>query len=245
MKPVNPRGPRLLDPFARDVFIGSLRSPLHPADDAAEDAALGDPLDAPTLIRRPARPAPRPAATPAQPSREPTKPPRGETELTQTLVRALPAPVLRRSEEKPSSPEPAKTPAPTSRLRPLIAALMLVAVALSGARLLWQRRAVTQAATPTTAVASSAPNSSERSPQAPPDPAAASAQRRAAQGAALPVVPPAEPGKTRQRQAVDLVARGAFAEAAAVYELLSRQTDDPTFREAARVAHRKAARSKQ
>ena len=244
MKPVNPRGPRLLDPFARDVFIGSLRSPLHPADDAAEDTALGDPLDAPTLIRRPAKPT-RPAATPAQPSGEPTKPSRAEAELTQTLVRALPAPLLRRSEDKPASPEPARAPAKASRLRPLIAALVLVAVALSGARLLWQRRAVTQAATPTTAAASSAPNSSEQSPQAPPDPAAASAQRRAAQGAALPVVPPAEPGKTRQRQAVDLVARGAFAEAAAVYELLSRQTDDSTFREAARVAHRKAARSKQ
>lgn len=46
-------------------------------------------------------------------------------------------------------------------------------------------------------------------------------------------------GKTLERQAVDAVARGAYAEAAALYEQMPQNADAP-FHEAARIARRKA-----
>jgi len=56
-----------------------------------------------------------------------------------------------------------------------------------------------------------------------------------------PPVPMLHPdGKTMERHAADLVATGAYAEAAAVYTRLAESTGAPIFRDAARIASRKA-----
>jgi hypothetical protein len=117
---------------------------------------------------------------------------------------------------------------------------MVAAVALSGVRELTKRhwkqslqngRSATSAVRRTVTTASASADARA---------ALAHDAQRSADGGPLPTVD----GKTPERQAVDLIARGAYGEAAVFYDRLARWRGVPAFREAARIAQRKARLSK-
>ena len=122
--------------------------------------------------------------------------------------------------------------AQTPLLRKCIAGLIVAAVVLIGVRALTGRQ---RPALPSPA--SAAIMASSRAITAASSVASARVERpQSAEPSPLSNVN----GKTPERQAVDLVARGAYNEAAALYDQLARVRDVPAFREAARIARRKA-----
>jgi hypothetical protein len=154
----------------------------------------------------------------------------------------------------PSGPTPAPPPhvsqtaansgdAPATRtplLQKCIAFLIVAAVALLGVRELTKRNR--GQAGETARAATSASIHTATTASAPPSSRVANTHDAPLSAAIGPI--PSVNGKTPERQAVDLIARGAYSEAAALYERLARFRDVPAFREAARIAQRKARLSK-
>ena len=127
-----------------------------------------------------------------------------------------------------------------SRRSTVIAGLIVAALALMGVRALTrrQRTVPAKAVAATVSASSRAVAASSGSPN--PGAARSDGELPNADSGPLPIVN----GKTAERQAVDLVARGAYSEAAALYDRLARRSDVPSFREAARIARRKARLSR-
>jgi hypothetical protein len=245
------RGPRVLDPFACETLTYPRLSPLEvacePLDEptlvrpgiapALADGSPGEPLDEPTVVYRPwtrelalelsARAADRSLAnTLARPVLSPT------AVTVRAPTPAAPAPKPRRGPERPTTAAPL--------LHKCIAGLILAALLLVGLRVLTRRAwmpsvktgAAISAPDRATAATSDSPHSRSEVGRV--------TKPSSSDGGSLPLVN----GKTPERQAVDLVARGAYTEAAALYEQLIRQNDFPALREAARIARRKARLSK-
>ena len=129
--------------------------------------------------------------------------------------------------------------AQTPLLRKCIAGLIVAALVLIGVHALTRRQPLLPLKPAAAATASGRPIIAARG--APSGRLARSEdQPRNAEPSPLSIVN----GRTPERQAVDLVARGAYTEAAALYDRLARWHDVPAFREAARIARRKARLAK-
>ncbi|HKO49124.1 MAG TPA: hypothetical protein VJV79_15435 [Polyangiaceae bacterium] len=258
----DPRGPRIVDPFACETLafasptrqIAARRDPLdeptrlHPELEPTKIMPVpSEPVDDPTLVYRPwarefalkplnrsveaalaktiARPvmAPMAATISAPVPRAAVRPP--------AVASALPAPA-KRGTGKPTVASTGQTPL----IRKCIAALIVAALLLLGVRALTQRERI-----PPVKAAAPTGSSSNRTALA----ISGSASERAARSDDEPPnaeisPPPMVNGKTAERQAVDLVARGAYSEAAALYGRLAGFRDSLALREAARIARRKA-----
>jgi hypothetical protein len=243
---------------------------LRPGMDAAAYAC--EPLDDPTLVRPSIDPR-EAIGIACEPLEEPTvvyrpwahefsrKQSALEAALAKTITRPVLAPmavtvrapaphvVPRPSGVVParapavarSAPSPKRSPAAgTPLVRKCIAGLILTALALMGVRALSKRDRGTSVKTAAAAVSATSRTTTA---------ARGAASARAAVSEDEPrdhdeAPPPIVNGRTAERQAVDLVARGAYGEAAALYDRLARSSDVPAFREAARIAQRKARLSK-
>ena len=282
---VDARGPRIVDPFACETLVRSLRSPLtFAAGEALEertvmrptlttlekDELAREPLEEPTLLR-PANAKLEKCGAPCEPLEEPTlwrRPAAGalalapfvraaDASLAQTMARPVTSPMAitlnapmpsagtRPPELAPASPSAerrtaaAATFAPIARtplLRKGMAGLVVVLLVLMSARSLIRR--LRTLSVKAVAAAPSASSRSATAARGAPKHGAASTDDKPRHAEALPL--PVVNGKTPQRQAVDLVARGAYSEAAVLYERLASGGDVPAFHEAARIARRKA-----
>jgi hypothetical protein len=233
----DPRGPRVLDPFACET----LTYPRLSTRDVG-----GDPLDEPTLVRPGLEPIGATAAG-NEALEDPTivyrpwarefaeKPSALALDalLAKTLARPVQAPMALAIQNRPVTRVGPKPRRPF--LRQGIAALILAALALLGVRALTARQRTVPAKLRTAAASSSS------RAVIPVRPSADQRAARANDSRDNAGPPPTVNGKTAERQAVDLVARGAYSEAAELYEELARGSDVAAFGEAARIARRKAS----
>lgn len=254
----DPRGPRITDPFARDTIVESMPSPVT-------DSHLDDLLPTRTY-RIQERGTPQPSA-PEAPTLSIVPPavvalgwaerartvsawtePGVESAMAATLVMPVttPAMVLAASASKEEEGGTAKHPARAgcfvkgarraAVLSVVLAVLSISAVIAIAART-FAKRSAGEAVTSNGPTRIS-PAASVSVTRAPPTPAPSERAEPTSPGhddTPLRTIG----GKTPERQAVDLVARGAYAEAAAFYERLARQSSNPAFRDAARIARRK------
>jgi len=258
----DPRGPRILDPFACETlaFTPPSREAVAHRDPLDEPTLLrawieppeatavpGEQLDDPTLVYRPwAREfALQPLARTLEASLAKTISQPVTAPLAVTISAPMPSPVALqpgRSASRPtassrSAPEPrAASAAQTPLVRQCIAGLIVAALLLLGVRALTGPGRIPPARTAAPAASSSTGAIIAASGAASAHAARNGDQPRNADLSPPPVVD----GKTAERQAVDLVARGAYSEAAALYDRLVRWSDSQAFREAARIARRKA-----
>jgi len=196
-----------------------------PAADASLAKTIAQPVLAPMALRA--------ASALAAPGvRAPV--PRAVPRASEPAVPRPPA--VGRAAARQSVASTARTPL----LRKCIAGLVLIALALLGMRALSKRHQ--SQATKTAAAAVSASSRASTAASGSPSASVVATDDRPPNADVGP--PPIVNGKTAQRQAVDLIARGAYSEAAALYDWLARSSDVPAFREAARIAQRKARPSK-
>jgi len=285
----DPRGPRLVDPFACETLARARLSPLARAThEAAEELTVvrsaiarletlgvaSDPLDEATIVR-PASARPETPCVPRDELEEPTLWRRAgarelalepfvrvaDVSLANTLIRPVTAPlavtvsapvpsrVAGRFGLEAASSAPAgglavaRTSAALARtalLRKCMAGLVVAALVLAGVRVLSRRQRISPVRAP--AAALSASSRSVVTVNGIPSARTAVADETPSNAELAPLA--TMNGKTPERQAVDLVARGAYGEAAALYDRLVRVRDIPVFREAARIARRKARLSR-
>lgn len=127
-----------------------------------------------------------------------------------------------------------------SGIRKVVAALVVVAVGVTGAYVAMPSPAPHRGTTPR-AVNSSSASTAQNTDGEPTELAhpTQSKPHTAATESGNKPLPVTVGGKTLERQAVDAIARGAYAEAANLYERMDQDPEAP-FHEAARIARRKA-----
>ncbi|HET7538723.1 MAG TPA: hypothetical protein VFK05_02590 [Polyangiaceae bacterium] len=213
---------RPTDPSLAKTVAGPMSAALAKALAAPVDESL-----AKTLVRRVDASL---AKTLAQPVTAP---------LAVTIGAPLPSvvPALARPEGASRSANAQAVPAnaKTPLVRQCIAGLVVAASLLVGLRALSGRQRIMPAKAPSVVASAASRIATVPSGSASARPARAAEPRDPESGP-----PPMVNGKTPERQAVDLVARGAYTEAAALYDRLSHWSDNSVFREAARIARRKA-----
>ncbi len=223
---------------------------------AAGRMAKAAPASQPAYAPAPSQPVFAPAAPPSQPVFAP--PPSQPVFAPPSQPAFMPAP-----QAPPSAPLPAAPPAQESWIKarwreasgPQRALVLLLPLLIASVWIIFtdpappprvDKKQAANTAPPSSASASAkasaAPAASVEAPAPPSSPSSDKASP-SGQASASPVAPPASSGKTREREAADAVARGAFEEAAKIYEELAKENPGKeVYAEAARILRAKVKR---